>query len=152
MANLIRQEVINFFNSENWRFSEEEDTENLFMTFQGQTDIFPCYARVRSQEQQFIFYCICPVKVAEDQTLGVAEFLHRANFGLVVGNFEFDVETGDVRFKTSIDVEGTNINQPLIKTLVYNNVLTTERYFPGLRKVMEGSVTPRTAVSEIEAN
>jgi hypothetical protein len=49
----------------------------------------------------------------------VAEFLTRANSGMVIGNFELDFADGEIRYKTSIDVEGDKLSYAIIKRLVY---------------------------------
>ncbi len=50
--------------------------------------------------------------------MAVAEFITRANFGIVIGNFEIDFSDGEIRYKTSIDVEGDRPSFALIKRLV----------------------------------
>ena len=80
----------------------------------------------------------------------VAEFITRANYGLKVGNFEMDMDDGEVRFKTSIDVEKDQLNRTQVSNLVYANVWTMDRYLPGIFSVIYGSENPRQAVNKIE--
>ena len=80
-----------------------------------------------------------------------AEYLTRANYGLSIGNFEMDFEDGEVRYKTSIDVEGGELTQGMIKNLVYSNCATTDRYLHGLMKVVYGNADPASAVRDAEA-
>ncbi len=80
----------------------------------------------------------------------MAEFLTRANYGLVIGNFEMDFGDGEVRYKTSIDVEGDRLTSALIKQMVYINVLMMDRYLPGIMKVAFGNADPARAIAEIE--
>jgi len=39
----------------------------------------------------------------------VAEFINRANYGIIIGNFEMDFADGEIRYKTSIDVQGDKL-------------------------------------------
>ena len=80
----------------------------------------------------------------------VAEFITRANYGLKVGNFEMDMDDGEARFKTSIDVEKSELTRMLVSNLVYINVWTMDRYLPGILSVAYGSETPRQAINKIE--
>lgn len=80
----------------------------------------------------------------------MAEYLTRANYGLVLGNFEMDFRDGEVRYKTSIDVEGAEIVPGLIRNLVYANVITMDRYLPGLLSVIYGNLTPHEAITQVE--
>jgi len=43
------------------------------------------------------------------------KFLTRANYGMMIGNFEMDFTDGEIRYKTSIDVEGDKLSSALIK-------------------------------------
>jgi hypothetical protein len=80
----------------------------------------------------------------------VADFLTRANYGLIVGNFEMDLNDGEVRYKTSIDVEGDELTPALLRNLAYTNVKTMDRYLPGLMSVMYGALTSEQAIHMVE--
>jgi len=77
----------------------------------------------------------------------------RANFGLFIGNFELDFDSGTMQYRTSIDVEGQEeaLSSLVIKHLVYQNVLTMDKYLPGLAAVLDGSSSPAAAVRLIES-
>ncbi|HEY9850963.1 MAG TPA: hypothetical protein V6D28_15955 [Leptolyngbyaceae cyanobacterium] len=79
-----------------------------------------------------------------------SDFITRANYGTIIGNFELDYADGEVRYKTSIDVEGSNLTFPLIKQLVYTNVTMMDEYLPGIVSVIEGNVEPKDAIAKIE--
>jgi len=55
-----------------------------------------------------------------------------------------------VSFKTSMDAEGIEFTEAMVKNLVYVNVLTTDRYLPGLMRVIYGGIEPEEAIREIE--
>jgi hypothetical protein len=82
----------------------------------------------------------------------VAEFLTRANYGLVIGNFEQDWDDGEVRYKTSLDVEDCELSAMLFAHIVFANVTAMDRYLPGLVAVIAGSQTPSEAVAAVEAS
>ena len=80
----------------------------------------------------------------------MAEFITRANYGMIIGNFELDFSDGEVRYKTSIDVEGAELVPAVIRQLVYANVLTMDRYLKGIMAVAFGGVDPEMAVKSVE--
>lgn len=53
-------------------------------------------------EKSVCCYHIAPINVPEPQRSAVAEYLHRANFGLPDGNFEMDYDEGEMRFKITL--------------------------------------------------
>ena len=82
----------------------------------------------------------------------MAEFITRANLGLVIGNFELDLEGGELSYKTSVDVEGGTLAPTMIKNMVYINVLMMDRHIPGLNKVIYGDASPADALEEVHEN
>lgn len=122
----------------------------LQMGFQGENGQWTCYAKARETQEQLVFYSICPVKVPEYRRMVVAEFLTRANCGMIIGNFELDFADGEIRYKTSIDVEGDRLSFPLIRQLVYANLKMMDAYLPGIMSVIYSSVLPVDAIASIE--
>ncbi|MCU0512846.1 MAG: YbjN domain-containing protein [Anaerolineae bacterium] len=143
--------VVEFFEADDWKFQWLEGMTVLSMGFAGKNGKWVCYAQAREPQQQFVFYSVLPVNVPEAKRPALAEFITRANYGMIIGNFEMDFEDGEIRYKTSIDVEGTSLGPQLIRQMVYANVLITDRYLSGIMAVIYGGKDPAAAVSEIEA-
>lgn len=81
----------------------------------------------------------------------VAEFLTRANWGLMIGNFELDYGDGEVRYKTSLQLENRQLTPDLLRPLVFDNVVVMDKYLLGLERVMTGQQSPQAAIDAIEA-
>jgi hypothetical protein len=147
----IFEAIINFFTEDDWAYTKIQGEQTLRLAFQGQNGKWTCYAKAREQQQQFVFYSICPIKVPETKNLAIAEFIARANFGMIIGNFELDFTDGEIRYKTSIDVEGANLTFLQIKRLVYANVMMMDQYLPGMMSVIDSDVEPKDAIAQIES-
>ena len=150
-SQLIYKAVLNFFKTEEWEFVEEEDELMLYMNFKGENGECVCLAKVKEEENQFIFYSLYPQAVPQDKRLAIAEFITRANYGTILGNFELDFDDGEIRYKTSIDVEGDNLSFALIKQMVYANVMMMDEYLPGIMAVIEGEVEVKEAILLVES-
>jgi hypothetical protein len=61
-----------------------------------------------------------------------------------------DMSDGEVRYKTSLDVENDPITTSMIRTLVLINLQTADRYLPGLMLVLYGNRSADDAIHEIE--
>ncbi|MEH1813547.1 MAG: YbjN domain-containing protein [Nostoc sp.] len=144
------EEIINFFQADDWPFVQLPGQPALQIPFQGENGKWNCYARTRSEQNQFVFYSICPVNAPENKRLAVAEFLTRANSGMMIGNFELDFTDGEISYKTSIDVEGDRLSFALIQRVVYANVTMMDEYLPGIMSVIYGNVSPEEAIAKIE--
>jgi hypothetical protein len=142
--------VANFFDQENWPYVQVAQESALKFAFSGEQGRWNCYAKTDESQRQVIFYSFCPLQAPAEQRLAVAEFLTRANYGLIIGNFELDFGDGEIRYKTSLDVEGDRLTLALVKHLVYTNVLTLDTYLPGILAVIEGVRSPEEAIASIE--
>ncbi|BAZ08733.1 hypothetical protein NIES4071_05390 [Calothrix sp. NIES-4071] len=69
---------------------------------------------------------------------------------MITGNFEMDFDDGEIRYKTSIDIDGDELTQDIIKRLVYANVTMMDEYLPGIIIVIEKDVSPVDAIRSIE--
>jgi hypothetical protein len=142
--------AIAFFTEDDWSFTRVEGETALRLGFEGDNGEWNCYAQVDEEGEQIMFYSIWGDRVPEDRRLTMAEFLTRANYGLIVGNFEMDFGDGEIRYKTSLDIEGGTLTSSLIKRIVYPNVLMMDKYLPGIKAVMKGEQTPEDAIAQIE--
>ena len=142
--------VERFLESDDWPVSRVEGRAVIKTGFEGKNGQFTCYAQERNEQEQFVFYSIFPIRTPENQTHEVAEFITRANYGMIIGNFELDYSDGEIRYKTSLDVEESEITEPLVRHMVYANVLTMDKYFPGLMRVLYAGIDPVSAIDEVE--
>ena len=124
----LRELVIQFFRTENWEFTPTQNPSILRMACQGEISQWRCYAKVKETERQFAFYSVCPSKAPSEKLFAIAEFIARANYGVIIGNFELDFDDGEIRYKTSIDAQEIELNLDAIAQLVYTNVLMMDRY------------------------
>lgn len=120
------------------------------MGYTGKNGDLRCFATMRVDLEQFIFYATVPIKVPEESRGAMAEFLTRANYGLRIGNFELDYSDGEVRYKSSVDFEDAELTPALIRNVMYPSVQTVDRYLPGILRVTYGGATPLEAIHEIE--
>jgi hypothetical protein len=142
--------IINFFKKDGWLFSQFAEEPVLYITYQGKSGRWNCCAKAREEQQQFVFYSVCPITAPESQRQAIAEFIARANYDMIIGNFELDFRDGEIRYKTSIDVEGDRLSFACINNLVYANVNMMDKYLPGIISVINGDVLPISAINQIE--
>ncbi len=139
-----------FLKDDGW-YPQQLDEKTIHRVyFAGENGELRCYAQIRVDLEQFLFYVIAPVKAPEDMRAHVAEYIARANYGLRIGNFELDYTDGEVRYKSSVDFEGERLTPQFIKNAMYPAVHTMDFYLPGLLGVMYGNKTPVEAIRDIE--
>lgn len=139
-----------FMVADEW-YPEQLNGETILKsTYQSSDTAWLVFLQTREDARQVIVYSVLVSNVLEERRQAAAEYLTRANYGLWLGNFELDMADGEVRYKTSIDVEGALLTEKAIYNLLYTNVFVFERYLSGLNRVVYEGVSPDVAISDIE--
>lgn len=133
-----------------WQFYPLEDS-SLRIDIDGQSARWITLVKCIDEYQQLLIYSICPNKTPEEKFLQIQEFLTRANFGLKFGNFEFDYDDGEIRFKTSVQFEGDFDFMPMIESCLSLNIATFDRYLSGILQVLFTDISPKEVISIIES-
>jgi len=104
------------------------------------------------EEEKFAFYFEF-VKRSPKKTLQqTMEFITRANFDLLTGNFEMEIDSGVVRYKASLDFTGMDLTPLLVRNLILSAIYCVETYSTALAAVMSGLKDPEQAVDDAEAS
>lgn len=152
LALIMRDVIKAFFASEHIDVDTAEDGAVMRAGFQGENGRFVGYVRVNEDTGVVVFYTLSPVEVPPERMLAVLELVARINATSVLGNLDVDVDKGDIRFKTSVDVEGTEhgLTEDLFANLVWSNVASLDRALPAITAVVVKGAKPVDAVRAIE--
>lgn len=140
-----------FLERTGWKIQADFDRGVVHVPVQGESGAWRAILRAAGG-QQLAFYSLADEKAPYDLRTQTAEYLMRANFGLPFGNFEMDFEGGEVRFKTSAAIPVSGPDDFVLRALIYVNVVTMDKYLPGLRQVVSGKATPGQAMRETETS
>lgn len=142
---------VEFLLREKWPFVPLPGEAVIRTDYRGQHGQWICYARVREDEHQIVLYSVYPESIPQAKRAAVAEYLTLINYGLSIGNFEMDFTDGEVRFRTGLDLEGINLQPELFRPLLLANIHTMDNYLPGLVQITQQGVSPREALSNMQA-
>jgi hypothetical protein len=118
--------------------------------FSGSNGDYRCFATIHEQYELMVFYAVAANRIPEERRGEAALFMARANYGLRIGNFELDVNDGEIRYKSSLDFEGAELTPSLIRNAIYPAVRTLDRYMPGILAVAFGGKSAEEAIGAIE--
>lgn len=136
-----------------WRFQKfDEDQRCIFKMGigleNGKADLV---IDVREKEKRVIIYVSGPVNTPEPKRQLLADFLTRANYGLIIGNFEMDFNDGEIRYKSSYVFDDTfPPSEDVFLKSMYAAINTFDRYLPGIMVLMFGNITPQDAIAQVE--
>jgi hypothetical protein len=142
--------LIDYMEEEDWKYEILEGETIIRFHFKGSAGRLLCYGEVDEEKSWLIFYSYMPVNAPTEKMTEVAEFVTRANRGMRIGNFELDFDDGEIRYKTSIDVEGGELTAKMIDNLLRANLSTINRYFAGVMELIYGNQPPAEIIKRIE--
>lgn len=140
----------NFLKEDGWHPHQLEGKYAYRTLLTGDYGELRCEARVRIEHEQLAFYIFLGMNVPAERRLAVAEFLTLANYGLPLGNFEMDMDDGEVRMKNSLSFAGELLTDSMIRNILYPATSVATKYFPGILKVAFGTANPSDIIQEIE--
>ncbi|MDO5309214.1 MAG: YbjN domain-containing protein [Planctomycetia bacterium] len=108
------------------------------------------------RDSGFCIHAIFPISANhedEEEIHNVAEFVCRANYGLVLGHFNLDMRDGEIQYQTTIDC--TDIEAP--STYMVNRAFGVtmqmcEKYAPGFHGVILAGQSAKEACERCEAD
>ena len=104
------------------------------------------------REESFSTITTLPLCADEDHRLAMAEFLARANWGMLNGNFELNMLDGEIRYKTYLQMQGDVPPAKTVDRYLSLSYLMLEKYGNGLLSVMFGVSTPEEAIKAAEGD
>lgn len=138
---------------EGLKFRAEPDLKGVFFMVQGQAAIYDIALLITHDDEVLQIYATIPVTTTDERLRPlVAEFAARANHGLVIGHFDFDMDGGKLRYHIGHAFGERGLDDASIGRLMATMLDTLDRYFPALMRTMYGGHTPADAiyVSELD--
>ncbi len=149
----IRKAVEDYFETEGAKYMPFDERGVAHATYGvdvkfGHVEVF-----FHAYRDMLILHFIVPLKAGEDERAKVGEFLHRANYGLKVGNFDFDFNDGEISYRVAIYCGSDEFEPPRheqIDAALSIGLMMVDRYGDGLVKVMFGLAEPEDAIDASE--
>lgn len=96
-------------------------------------------------------YVILELPAAAEHAEALAVAITRANYGLLPGSFELDLEGGATRYRSVLAPLPDTIETQPVAQLLSSALLISETYAPAFAAVTEANAHPIDAVDEIES-
>lgn len=140
----------NVLDERGWSYSLIPEHDALQFLFRGDGEQWDCYIRADEESRNVVVYSVCPFTIPEERRAATTELLSRANYGLLTGNFEMDMDDGQIRFKTGIDVRGAELTEALVERLILPNMFAMTTYLPAITAMVDGGASPSEALAAVE--
>lgn len=86
----------------------------------------------------------------EQQLMSMAEFVCRANYGLIGGRFEFDMRDGKIRYSHFTDCDEITPTKAMIFNSIYRPIAMVDIYAKGIIDVLFKGISAEEAIDRCE--
>ena len=143
--------LIRYLQQEGWTFLRRDHVVLSHLT--GHHGSYRLMVDVRQEhdpdQRLVLVYVTAPVKVVPEQRLAVVEYTTRANWAVVVGNFEMDLADGEIRYKGCLEYADGDVTASMLARLIHRCAGTMDQYFRGLMRILYGNVDAVAAIQPI---
>lgn len=149
MNKIIFDKIQNRLNDKGIHYSVDTDIISLDMRISDTVGVVNIIYDVL--DKGIISYATFNSKSPQEKRASIAEYLHRANYGLPYGNFEMDYSDGEIRFKLASFFDNNSaVSNTLIDRHIYIPCFMFERYGEGLLKLLIGEGNPESLINDAE--
>ena len=130
-----------------WDFDYDEKNEIVRLTIQGVNAEYYCFIIVDEEQESLLCNTHIREKIPFAKRLEVCNFMNRANYELANGNFEMDMDDGEIRFRTFLDLANSEPSKEQILNLVWNGAQGFDTYYPGIMKIVHEDYNAEDAMA-----
>ena len=130
-----------------WEFDYDFKNEIIKLEVHGINTNFFVFFLVDEKQESLLCNTHISQKMPYFKRLEVCDFMSRVNYELVNGNFEMDMDNGEIRYRTFLDLADTEPSKDQILNIVWNGVQAFDTYYPGLMKLVYGDYSPEEAMA-----
>jgi hypothetical protein len=142
--------MIELIDAEGMPFERQNDANALRIAHHGEDADWSCITEVWEDDRVFACYSVSPLRATPDTMAAAGEFVHLVNVGVLVGNFELDLDDGEIRFKTTVGFGPTPWSDDLARVVLYTNLAAMNMYAGPLLRVVSGADTPAEALAGLQ--
>jgi len=147
MTNVVRD----YLNRNDWRYKYNAEEEFIECGIDITCKLKSLRLIVDFREYGFINYAVCNLKADEDCRMEVLKYLTMANQGLRNGNFEIDLDDGEVCYKVYTNCDGmSSISDDVLLDCIFVPASMFDRFGNGLAAIMMGFSDAETEYAKID--
>ena len=149
--NAAYEKLIQHLDEREVRYLTNGESRSICADFRCEVGTYRIIAAVDTESDLFQVIGYSPVRVPEGARSAVAETIARANYGLKVGKFEMDVDSGELRFQAAQILTEDCLDETVIDRLMGTTMSMLDMYLPAVLSVIYGNELPKDAIRCAEA-
>jgi hypothetical protein len=126
-----------------WDEWSREEGDNIFIDLDIEdAPIAYAHAAISYKLEQFVFYIVLALMPSAERRKECALVIADINHDILVGGFDLDFETGQLRFKNGLTFRGTDLRPQEIRNVILDSMLAVETYIARIAAVVDGQNPP----------
>lgn len=145
--------IHHFLLQREWKYFFDKDREVFHFVLELENIIKTISYNICIKDKYYLVYAVFPVGVDinnSDMMAKMAEFICRANCGLLKGNFEFDLDRGEILYKYYVNCDGIIPTEEMIQESILCPALMFEYYGTKILDIIFRNLTPVSAINDSE--
>lgn len=142
----IMQTLVKYLKEQDWAFTADSISGMISVEAELSCKFAAALVVYQVTEEGFLCYTTVVDSVPAERRGEVGEYLHRANYGLPNGNFEFDYDDGSVHFKTYFDCPGGQPTEKQLSDSMAIGLTVFDHYGDGLYELINSSSIARQLI------
>ena len=134
-----------------YRFEDDNGVFRFGLNISGNLRSIQYLIDIRDTD--YSVYAISPLsadKDNEDQLHRMSEAVNRINYGLRDGNFELDLNDGEIRYKSYVNCEDSTLSQAMVRRSIGVPAAMFTRYSKVIIGIIFSDGDPKTLVDQCE--
>jgi len=140
------EQVVELFRAKDWKFEVDEDNDLVRTGIEGDNGHWQVVAIASDEDDAVLMLSLFPQKCPAHRRAPCAELLTRINFGMMMGCFEMDYDSGRIHFKTTLPFARGDLNAALLENVVMLNLARMDWILPAIMSVIYAGISPVQAL------
>ncbi|WP_153558053.1 YbjN domain-containing protein [Roseimaritima sediminicola] len=145
---VFAEQLCAYLDQSGLQFQQSDDGTAFQMCFDSDHGINRVLVLVSDDLLQILTYP--PNKVVDRQRLSIAHAVVRANFGLRIGQFELDMDDGELRYRIAVPLSDQFPADETLDCLLPLGGAMIERYHPAFLSIIYGNEDVELAIKAAE--
>ena len=143
--------VRDWLDGDDWHYDYAAEKHIITMGISLKSRIKSGKFLIDFKDTGYVVYLYSPVNGDKENNTEIIKYLTMANYGLINGNFEFDVHDGEIRYKSYVNCDGLeSLSKDIIQTSIYVGCAMMDRYGDGIAALALGFSDADTEIKKAE--
>lgn len=140
-AKKVYATMVRALKAKDWHFREDAEKLTIVSSCTGDDIDMNFIIEVDADREVITFLSSMPFKAPEEKRVDVAIAVCVANYGMVNGSFDFDINDGEIRFRLTTSYCGCEIGEPFFMDMMSTALNTVDRYNDRFLMLAKGLMT-----------